>query len=106
MKYRLIQTGDGITVLTEDGGCVEIRATFDGEGRQSTTDYYQSRFTEKDLLSDTPVYEILSEGKMYYNDWDTPFDSPELITDALNWLDPDEFNYELDNAIWPNWRKQ
>lgn len=107
MNYRIIQTDDSITVLTEDGGLAEIRLVEElvsGDGRKTTIEYYQNRFTEEDLNNPESVYDILGEGKMYYNDYTTPYTSPEHITDALEWLAPGN-DYKSDNTLWPSWRE-
>jgi hypothetical protein len=104
MKYKTIRKDDIIIIITEDGGLAEIHYAEEldeGDGRQSTTEYYQNRFTEEDLLSTESIWDILGEGKAYYNDWTTPFDDPNHIIDALNWLAIDE-SYQEDNSIWPN----
>lgn len=105
MKYRLIKSTDNIMVITEDGGIADIHESepYEGVKRLSTTEYYQTRFTEDDLLSAEPVWAIVGEGKMYYNDWPTEFDDHKHVVDALNWLSPDD-TFELDETIWPNFK--
>ena len=104
MKYRLIETpGDSIVVILEDGGIADIHYAEpheDSPNRKSVTEYYQTRFTQEDLDSEDELWEILGEGKMYYEEWDTPYNNPEHITDALNWLAVGE-TFELDESIWP-----
>ena len=108
MKYKLIKTNNEITVLTADGGLAEIREVEEssaGDGRQSVTEYYQTHFTKNELLDYEGVHCILGQGKMYYNDWTTPFTNPDHIVDALNWLAPGETEYILDETIWPEWEQ-
>lgn len=105
MNYRLINEGDTIIILTEDGGYAEIRDVEEvsaGDGRQTTIELYQSRFTEDDMLSGTPLYETLGEGKMYYEDFTTPYTSEEHVEYALDWLSSDAV-HKLDNTIWPEY---
>ena len=103
MKYRVIKDSEEITVILEDGGIACIREAYEldeGDGRQSTTDYYQNRFDDETLESGE-LWETIGEGKMYYNDWTTPYDDPKHIWDALNWLCVG-CEFELDESIWPN----
>jgi len=103
MKYRVIKDGDEITVITEDGGiaCIrEVDELDEGDGRQAVTDCYQSRFDNK-ILESGNIWEILGEGKMYCEDWQTPFDNPDHIQDALEWLCMG-CEFELDESIWKN----
>ena len=105
IKYRVILDGDdSIAVVLEDGGFAEVHSAepLDTESkRKATTEYYQTKFTQSDIESNEPIYEILGEGKMYYNDWDTEFTNPTHIQDMLEWLAP-EHTYELDESIWPD----
>ena len=105
MKYRVIKQGDDeITVITEDGGvaCIrEVDEIEEGDGRVAVTDYYQSRFDNK-MLEEEDIWEILSEGKIYCEDWTTPFDNPEHIQDALTWLWMCCDKFEVDESIWEN----
>jgi len=130
MKYRLIKTSNNIIVITADGGIADIHFAEEldaGDGRQSTTEYYQTRFTEEDLHTDESVWEAVAEGKAYYNFWKTPFDAKselngidpfawalpaithtpyhelEHVQDALVWLS-DDIEFELDESIWPNFK--
>ena len=108
MKYRLMEYSDEIVVILEDGGiaCIrDIDATDDMPDRQSTTDYYQTRFTQEDWDSQENIWEIVGEGKMYYNDWDTPFNDPKHIQDALEWLAVGE-SFELDETIWRDFKDE
>lgn len=101
MKYRLIKDDEAIVVILGDGGIAEIHEADEieeGDGRQSVTEYYQSRFTMEDSGH---VWDAVGEGKMYYNDWKTPFDDPAHVQDALEWLAV-ESDYELDESIWPD----
>lgn len=105
MKYRTIVTKDETTVILEDGGIAVIRDIEEssmGDGRQSTTDYYQDRFTEETLNDD--LWETLGEGEMHYNDWQTPHDDPAHLKDALEWLSVGT-TFEKDNSIWPNFEE-
>lgn len=109
IKYKLINEGDTIVVITDDGGCADIRAVEElsaGDGRQTTIELYQDHFTEEDLLSDEPLYEILGEGKMYYEDFTTPYTSEEHVKYALNWLTPSATEYVLDESIWAEHQKK
>lgn len=106
IKYRTIKSEDNVVVILEDGGIADIHYAEEsvaGDGRMSTSEYYQSRFTEDDLKSEECIWDIVGEGKMYYNDWTTPFDDPEHITDALQWL-ASGCEYELDESIWPDFK--
>lgn len=105
IKYRTVQTEDYIAVLLEDGGYANIHyaEAYEFEpNRQATTEYYGRKFTLEDLQSDTDLYEVLGEGKMYYNDWDTPFTDPAHLRDALEWLAPG-YTYILDETIWKDY---
>jgi len=102
IKYRLIESEDEIIVILENGGVAEIREAEEldiGDGRQSVTEYYQNRFTLQGTLSDEGIFGEVGEGKLYWNDWKTPFTDPAHIADALNWLAPG-MNYVEDNTIW------
>lgn len=104
MRYRVIELDERI-VLTEDGGVACIRTADEmdtGDGRESTTDYYQDRITQElvdSLEEGGSIWDILSEGKMYYNDWTTPELDPEHIKDALAWLCID-CEFKRDDTIW------
>lgn len=99
MKYRVIKSHDEITVITEDGGIACIRDVDNGdEGAQSVTDYYQDRFDQVILDNDT-IWDTVGQGKMYCEDWTTPFDDPAHVQDALQWLSVGD-TYELDETIW------
>jgi len=107
MKYRLIETPDELTVVTEDGGIVCIREAepiTDGEPRIATTDYYESRITDLDLsaLSDeVDIWALLAEGKMYWNDWvEDTYNSEIVINDALAWLTSDTVDFERDDTLF------
>ena len=107
VKYRTIQDSDSITILLEDGGIADIREVEElneGDGRKATTEYYQSRFTAEDLNSEEDVWTAVGEGKMYYNDWKTPFTDPAHLQDALNWLSI-ESEFEVDESIWPQFEE-
>ncbi len=102
MKYRLVKNEDEIIVIVEDGGIATIREVEEldeGDGRQATTDYYQDRLT-KEMIADDDVWGNLGNGNMYWNDWKTPFNNPEHIVDALEWLCVGEDNFEVDENIW------
>ena len=104
IKYRTLQSGDdSVVVILEDGGFAEVHYAepmSEKCNRQSTTEYYQTRFTQSDVDNkDEPIYDILGEGKMYYNDWDTPFTNPVHVQDMLEWLAPGHI-YKLDETIW------
>jgi hypothetical protein len=113
MKYRLIKTSDEITIVTEDGGVACIRqaeplSALDDTcpNRQSTADYYQSRidlvaFAEFEKANPGEgIYIFLGEGKMYYEDWDVPFDTPQPLADAMQWLVVDESNFVRDDSLF------
>ena len=109
MKFRLIKDSEEIIVITEDGGVATIRdvegyvdGDFGGKDRKSTTDYYQGRLNSK-MIDEDNIWESLGEGKMYWNDWKTPFDNPEHVEDALNWLCVGEV-FVADENIWPNFK--
>ncbi len=103
MKYRITKNDEEVTVITEDGSIASIRYADEldeGDNRTAVTDYYQSRFTQEDIDSDDSIWEILGEGKMYYKDWyETDFDNPKLVQDALEWLCM-ECKFEEDETIW------
>jgi len=106
IKYRTLQSGDdSVAVILEDGGFGEVHyaePTYDNCSRLSTTEYCKTRFTQADIDNeDTPIYEILAEGDMYYNDWVTPFTDPTHVQYILQWLAP-ECSYQLDETIWPD----
>lgn len=105
MKYKLLNTAiDEITVILEDGGVACIRGVEEldeGDGRQSTTDYYAVNLTDK-FADMENVWDELGEGKMYYNDWITPYDDPAHIQEALRWLCVGEENFTIDDTIWAN----
>lgn len=90
MKVRLIIENDEVIIITEDGGIACIREAEPLEGicdnRIATTDYYQNRLHAEPMTQDN-VFEVLAEGKMYYNDWDKhPYNSWVNILDAIQWL--------------------
>ena len=104
VKYRTIKDKNEITVILDDGGIATIREVEEmeeGDGRKATTDYYQDRFTLESLGSDEGIWEEVGKGKMYCEDWDTSFDDPAHIQDALNWLSV-QSEFELDETIWPS----
>lgn len=106
ISYRTIKGDDNIVVILEDGGIADIRYAEpheDEPNRQSTTEYYQSRFTQDGIDSEDGVWEEVGEGNMYYNDWNTPFDDEAHIADALEWLAP-SCAHVVDESIWPDFK--
>lgn len=102
-EYRLIEDSEEITVLVDDGGVACIRDTDDnGEGRKSTTDYYQDRITQEMLDEELNVWEEVGEGKMYWNDWKTDKDDPAHVQEALEWLVAGETEFVVNEDIWPD----
>lgn len=104
VRYRTVETPDSIIVLVDDGGIAEIREvgeSDEGDGRQTTIEYYQSRFTASDLLSGTSIWEIVGNGKMHYDDFTTEYTDPEHVITALEWLAVG-CEYIEDNTIWEN----
>ena len=102
MKYRIEHMGDELVVIVEDGGIACIRSVDEldeGDGRQTTIDYYQERLTQSMIDNDT-IWEELGEGDMYYNDFKTPYTDPSHIQNALEWLCVGETNFEVDETIW------
>ena len=100
MKFKLIHSVDyEMTIVTEDGGVASIRYMHE-EDRWATTDYYQSRITNEKNWDD--VWKNLSEGKMYYNDWEKIISIDVVINDALSWLCPTESQWENDPNIFPH----
>ncbi len=105
MKYRTIESGgEEIFIITEDGGlaCIMDKEE-DDTNRQSSTEYYQERFTQEMLDSKESIFSHpeMEYGKMYWADWDTPYDDPSHIQDALAWLCVG-CQFELDETIWPS----
>lgn len=98
VKYRTIKDNDSIVIITEDGGYAVVISI---DENKATSEYYQNKFTKEDVDSGSSIHEVLSEGKMYYNEWDTNFDSIDHIENALDWLVPD-CTYEYDENIWSN----
>lgn len=98
MKFRVIIEKDELTVITEDGGisCIrEAEPVFEDEPRTAVTDYYYKKLTEEGINRDN-VFEVLAEGSMQANDWpDTSFNDLDLVKDALRWLNPYVFRWEL-----------
>ena len=101
MKYRLIKNDDSVTVIMEDGGvaCIEVDEG-DDQDYLSYTEYYQDRFT-KEMLAKGDIWDQLACGKMYRSDWETDFDNPDHIEEALEWLCVG-CEFELDEMIWPD----
>ena len=106
IKYRAIKSSYGVIVILEDGGIADIHTAepYYGEpNRKSTTEYYQSKFTNEGLESADGVWDEVGKRPMYYNNWNTSCDNPDHITDALNWLAPG-YEHILDEGIWPNFK--
>ena len=102
MKYRVIKGNEEIIVILEDGGVACIRDVY-AEDYKTVSDYYQDRFTQE-MLDNENIWEELGEGKMYCAEWQVPFDSPELVQEALNWLCVWEDNFEVDESIWKDFK--
>ena len=112
-KFRLIETADEITLILEDGGIACIRqadplSALDDTcpNRQSTADYYQRRINTKDYAAfkdqypDSDIWTYLAEGKMYYDDWDVPFNSTKPFREALAWLGYDILECVQDDSLF------
>lgn len=98
MKFRIIVEKDELTIITQDGGIVCIREAepiSEDEPRTAVTDYYHKKLTEEGINRDN-VFEVLAEGSMQANDWpQISFNDLDLIKDALRWLNPYVFRWEL-----------
>lgn len=96
-KYRTIVVCGEVVVITEDGGVACIRVNI-GDDYITTIDYYQNRINE-----DTKPYTIwdeLGEGKMYCDDFTTPYTDPKHVQTALEWLVVGEVDFVYDETIW------
>jgi hypothetical protein len=99
MKYKIYHRIDNsYDIITEDGGV----AVFYHNQENYVTHYYERSLSECNPADH--VWDELSEGKIYINDWegsDEPAEE-EVIKDALEWLvfpAPAE-GWELDQSIW------
>jgi len=105
MKFRVIldTENEELTVITEDGGVVCIRSAemCDTVLRLATTDYYQTRITALKDATPENMWDLLSEGKMYTEDWtDKEYNNLDLIQDALNRLCPTEKRWEICDKLF------
>lgn len=104
MRYRLVESEDEIIVLLEDGGIACIREIGEldrDDGRQSTSDYYQTRMVQ-DMLDTDSVWDDVGEGKMYWEDWSTVFTNPKHVQHALEWLCVGDVEFIRDDSLWPD----
>ena len=100
VKYRVISNEEETIIITEDGGIGAFRYS-EEDGVETTTEYFQDRLTD-DIIDMNNVWDILAEGKAYYNDWDREY-KPEddfFINDVLNWLYVGDFEFVRDDTIW------
>ncbi len=98
MKYRVNINGadDGFDVITEDGDVVSLH--HNGDNWVST--YYGTRLYSCD--ANNYVWDELSQGSVYLNDWDHEPTVSEAINDALTWMvfpAPAE-GWQQDDSIW------
>jgi hypothetical protein len=97
MKYKIFHHSDNsYDIITEDGGV----AAFYHNQENYVTHYYQRSLSECNPAN--YVWDELSEGKIYINDWEGDPKVSEVIADALEWLmfpAPTE-GWELDQSIW------
>jgi len=113
-KYRIIhnKAEKEIFVITEDGGVSIIREADDSDGVRSLSEYYQTRITDIDIRrtiadpENNDVFCELDKGKIYIEEWETPYDDPDHITAALEWLCVGcDFKEDKKNEIFPDFEK-
>lgn len=86
MKYYVLNTGEDLLVITQDGGVGT--ATID-DREFVFSEYYQSRLTKESNFE--TFYDDLGEGKMYCKDWNEAgkekrdFDQ-DVVQDIVDWL--------------------
>jgi len=80
MKYRIIDSGESFDIVTEKGGV----ASFYYNSENHVTTYFQNRLD--DCNPDADLWEQMSQGKVYFKDWDGSPTKEQVIQDALNWL--------------------
>ena len=91
VKYRIVNLDENeLVVITENGGVVCIRTPKCDNDTDvvAISEYYQSYITDE--MTSTNIFDILADGKVYYNDWNNTQCSghtdEKLVGDALNWL--------------------
>lgn len=96
MKYRINDSyqDNSIDIITEDGGIACVYHN----GENLVTHYYQTKLT--DISKDNYVWDELSNGSIYCNDWDGEPTRDEIVSDALSWLASSVTEWELDNTIF------
>lgn len=95
MKYRVHTHHEGFDVITEDGGLV---AFYDFEGDYHS-DYYQERLTS--VKEGDYVWDVMSNSKTYYRDWNERPTDEQVIADALDWLVfPQPASWERDDSLF------
>ena len=97
MKYRIIysKVDESFDIITEKGGV----ASFHYNGDNFVTSYFQKGLNE--CNPDNYLWDELSQGKVYFKDWEAEPTEEEAIEDALNWLvfpQPDE--WEQDDSLY------
>ena len=115
MKFMILfdfgNETDEITVVTEQGGLVCIQRADPisnlGNGEEkpriAVSDYYQMLITEDPTCTADNLFECLAEGLIYHKDWpDVSYNSLTAITDALNWLSPNETTWEMTDDLFPD----
>jgi hypothetical protein len=109
MKFRLLldPSEPEITIVTEDGGIACIRQAEDmgpspEEKRIAVSDYYSVRIPALTDCNSQNLFECLAEeATIYHDDWkDKPYNDLSVIQTALDWLNPNEENWELVNNLF------
>ena len=99
MKYRVIQskTDGSLDIVTETGGV----ASFYHNGENFVTSYFQRGLNE--CTPNNYLWDELSQGKVYFKDWEGEPTEEEIVDDALNWLVfPQPQEWEQDNNLYTN----
>ena len=96
-KYRIVQQDDDVNIIVEDGG---IASFHNSSGKYFLIEYYGDRITSE--MNSDNIWDKLSEGKMWCNEF--PLDTPKIIMiqDALDWLVVGENKFVEDNTLFLN----
>jgi hypothetical protein len=93
MKYRVIKDQGDLIIVTEDGGV----AYYSKE--TLSTELFQGNLN--DVSPESDLWDELSDGNVYIQDWEDGTDEQKIVQDALNWLvAPAPDNWQHDEALF------